>query len=91
MKEQRSERSAPSCAAVRKLAYEFLDDELPRPESARVIEHLSLCSACAGHYAFERAFLAAVQRCSSIDEAPAELRDRLRAALAERGKSRHRE
>ena len=89
MREQRSDGSATSCATVRKLAYEFLDEELPGPESARVIEHLSVCTPCAGHYAFERAYLAAVQRGCSIEEAPAELRDRLRAALAERKKTRH--
>ncbi len=91
MKEQRSDRGETSCAAIRKLAYEFLDEELPGPESTRVAEHLSVCSPCAGHYAFERAFLAAIQRGCSIEEAPPELRARLRAALDEQKKTRHEE
>jgi anti-sigma factor (TIGR02949 family) len=70
-----------ACAAVRKVVYEFLDAELPPSETDQVVSHIAVCPPCHGYIAFERAFLAVVQRRSTIDQAPPELRDRIRAAL----------
>ena len=73
-----------SCAEVRRLVFEFLDDELAEPRATSIIEHLSLCPLCKGFFAFERTFLAVLHRRVSIDQAPPELRDRIRSALSER-------
>jgi mycothiol system anti-sigma-R factor len=79
-----------SCAGVRAKVYEFLDEELAPPDRRRVDAHLAACPPCAGHFAYERAFLAVVERRATIDEAPAELRERIRAALAMREEARRR-
>jgi mycothiol system anti-sigma-R factor len=76
-----SEGIESACAATRKVVYEFLDAELPPSESERVVSHIAVCPPCKGYVAFERAFLAVVQRRSTIDQAPPELRDRIRVAL----------
>lgn len=67
--------------------FEFLDDELAPPQVALIVEHLILCGPCTGYVAFERTFLAVLRRRVPIDQAPAELRDRIRAALADRKRS----
>ena len=70
------------CVEIRKLAHEFLDAELSTSEWTRVDAHLEACPPCARYVAFERAFLAVIRRRTTVEQAPAELRDRLRAALA---------
>ena len=85
---ERSDAETPAvpCAAVRKVVYEFLDEELPSSDRAGVARHLSRCPPCAGFFAFERAYLLVLKRRTSIDAAPAELRDRNSAALRSREK-----
>ena len=78
------EKDTPPCAAVRQVVYEFLDEELPPADVARVLRHLGLCPPCSGFFSFERAYLLVVKRKTSIESAPAELRERIRAALASR-------
>jgi mycothiol system anti-sigma-R factor len=85
-----SDGQAAACAAIRKVVYEFIDAELPTSESTRVESHLSACPPCAGYVAFERAFLAVVQRRTTVEQAPPELRDRLREALAREKDQRRR-
>lgn len=77
-----SEDHAAACGAIRKIIYEFLDAELSARESARVEAHIAICHLCAGHVAFERAFLAVVRRRATVDQSPPDLSDRIRAALA---------
>jgi mycothiol system anti-sigma-R factor len=77
-----SEGPPVQCATVCERVYEFLDEELSPAERERIAGHLSSCPPCAGHFAFERAFLAVLHRRVTIDQAPAELRDRIRATLA---------
>ena len=81
------ESTSSPCAEIRRLVFEFLDDELAAPQSTSVVDHLERCPPCKGYFAFERTFLAVVRRCVPIDQAPAELRDRIRAALADRKRS----
>ena len=76
------ERDAAGCAAVRARVYEFLDGELAAGDRHRIDAHLSACPPCAGHFAFERSFLAVLERRVPLDQAPPELRERIRAALA---------
>jgi mycothiol system anti-sigma-R factor len=78
--------AAVPCTEVRRVVFEFLDEELPAPEAALIVEHLDLCSPCAGFFTFERAFLAVVRKRVPIDQAPEDLRDRIRAALADRAR-----
>jgi len=84
-----SEGNETACGAIRKVVYEFLDAELAPSESDLVVTHISECPPCAGYVAFERAFLAIVQRRSTIEQAPPELRDRIRAALVRADERRH--
>lgn len=79
-----SEGPAAPCVEVRRLVFEFLDEELPSNQSQLIVEHLVLCPPCAGFFAFERTFLAVLRRRVPIDQAPVELRERIRAALADR-------
>ncbi len=72
------------CAAAKMVVYEFLDEELPPGERTAVAHHLSLCPPCAGFFTFERAYLLVLKRRTTLDAAPAELRERIRAALAGR-------
>jgi mycothiol system anti-sigma-R factor len=82
-----SEEAASRCAEIRRVVFEFLDRELAAPQAERVAEHLRLCGPCEGYYAFERTFLAVLRRRVPLDQAPEELRDRIRAALADRKRS----
>jgi len=86
---ERSDREsyAAQCASVRKVVYEFLDEELATADVARVAQHLGACPPCAGFFNFERAYLGVLRRTSSIDAAPVELRERIRAALISRERS----
>ena len=79
-----SEGTIAPCVEVRRLVFEYLDDELGPAQVTLIAHHLTLCGPCAGFFAFERTFLAVLRRRVPIDEAPAELRDRIRAALADR-------
>ena len=79
-----SEAAAVPCTEVRRLVFEFLDDELPAPQATLIVEHLGLCPPCAGFFTFERTFLAVLRRRVPIDQAPEDLRERIRAALADR-------
>ena len=75
------------CSAVRQVVYEFLDEELPPADVARVADHLERCPPCSGFYTFERTYLLVLRRKTTIESAPAELRARIRAALASRERS----
>ena len=81
------EGAAVPCVEVRRLVFEFLDDELAPPQATLITEHLTVCGPCAGYFTFERTFLAVLRHRVPIDEAPAELRDRIRTALADRKRS----
>ena len=88
MEPSTSEISRWPCAAVRKVVYEFLDDELSPGDAIPVTRHLERCPPCAGFFTFERAYLLVLKRKTTIDAAPLELRERIRAALASRERSR---
>ena len=78
------------CAHIRARVYEFLDAELAASARERIDAHLRACPPCAGFFAHERAFLELIERRGKIDEAPGDLRDRVRAALAKREEMRRR-
>ena len=81
------EGAAIPCVEVRRLVFEFLDDELAPPQATLIVGHLSVCGPCEGYFSFERTFLAVLRRRVPIEQAPAELRDRIRTALADRKRS----
>ena len=87
MQRSEPEGANAACVAVRNLVFEFIDRELESEQAAGVEKHLSACSPCAGFYAFERTFLGVLRRRVAIEQAPAELRERLRIALADRKRS----
>jgi len=87
MQRSEPEGANASCVAVRNLVFEFLDRELEPEQAAGVEKHLAACSPCAGFYAFERTFLGVLRRRVALEQAPAELRERLRIALADRKRS----
>ncbi len=87
MQENGSGEPSSRCAEVRRRVFEFLDDELDPGQSALIVEHLRVCRPCDGFFVFERSFLAVLRRRVPIDQAPPELRDRIRAALADRKRS----
>lgn len=65
---------------VRRL-WDYLDHELTETETRAVDAHLALCDRCPPHFAFERAFLAAVRQAREERGASAALRDRVRNIL----------
>lgn len=86
MHEPDPEAHVASCTETRKVVYEFLDDELAASDADRVNRHLLACPPCAGFFNFERAYLLVLKRRATIESAPSELRERLRSALASRGR-----
>ncbi len=66
---------------LRRLA-EYLDHELSEAEMRLVREHIETCAACAREYGFEAAVVQQVRTKLRRIAAPAELAQRLAAALA---------
>ncbi len=65
---------------VRRL-WDYLDHELSDAETRAVDAHLAECEKCPKHFAFERAFLAALRAARAEQGASADLRDRVRSIL----------
>lgn len=65
---------------VRRL-WDYLDHELSEAEVRAVDAHLADCDRCPKHFAFERAFLAALRTARAEQGASAALRDQVRAIL----------
>ena len=51
-----------TCARMRRIAYEYLDGELPADADTLVREHLAVCPECLDAFTHQRAFLDAVAR-----------------------------
>lgn len=56
------------CGVVVRALYDFVDDELPAREAARIAQHLRDCDGCAGHVRVARLFVA------RLGDAPPDLR-----------------
>jgi mycothiol system anti-sigma-R factor len=63
--------------------YLYLDLECSEPRRLLIHEHLDECSQCLGEYGIEQEVKALVARCCGSESAPAELKERLRAKLAD--------
>jgi anti-sigma factor (TIGR02949 family) len=72
-----------SCQDALDLIYEYLDGELENVPEEQVRAHFEACQRCFPHLKLEEAFRAAVHRATRGKAAPAELRTRVIALLAE--------
>jgi len=68
------------CEDAIEYIYEYLDDELPVPDSARIRLHLKRCSSCMSAYDFETK-LRGVIRERGMTEPPPALFDTLRTLI----------
>jgi mycothiol system anti-sigma-R factor len=71
------------CRDVLEEVYLYLDLECADDRRTLIRDHLEECSPCLQEYGIEQEVKALVGRCCGNDTAPAELRERLRARLAE--------
>jgi mycothiol system anti-sigma-R factor len=69
------------CAEILTEVYLFLDLECSDGRRDLIQRHLDECSPCLREYGIEHEVKALVARSCGSDQAPAELRDRLRAKL----------
>lgn len=72
-----------SCEDALRVVHEFLDGELDASADAEVKQHFDMCQRCYPHLHLETAFRDAIRRASAGETAPAELKDRIAAMLAE--------
>lgn len=70
-----------SCATVRRRLVHFQADELPAAERRAIEAHLAACPPCERRFELEDELLHAIKRGLVREEAPAELRWRVQAAL----------
>jgi mycothiol system anti-sigma-R factor len=71
------------CKEVLGEVYLYLDLECADDRRVVIREHLDECSPCLREYGIEQEVKALVARCCGAETAPAELKRRLRAKLAE--------
>ena len=71
------------CKEVLGEVYLYLDLECPDDRRVVIREHLDECSPCLREHRIEQEVKALVARCCGAETAPAELKRRLRAKLAE--------
>ena len=72
-----------SCEDALRLVHEYLDGELERVPEAQVKQHFEVCQRCYPHLRLENAFRDAVRRAASGEAAPAALKARVAAMIAE--------
>ena len=73
------------CEDALESLFEFLDGELDEPRSAAIEKHLEICRKCYPRAQFERAFLDALGGVGAEDAVPADLREKVVAALQGEG------
>jgi mycothiol system anti-sigma-R factor len=71
------------CSDVLNEVYLYLDLECSEERRLLIRTHLDECSPCLREYGIEQEVRALVARCCGEEKAPLELRQRLRARLAE--------
>lgn len=70
------------CVEVITRVYEFIDDELPSSDCAKIKQHLDECGPCLREYGIEEEVKALVRR-SCCDPAPAELKAKVLMRLSQ--------
>ena len=68
------------CDGVLERIYAVLDGEVSASEIAEIHAHLEACPPCLDEYEVEAALKALVRRCC-VEQAPVQLRERIRASL----------
>ncbi|MEE6257126.1 mycothiol system anti-sigma-R factor [Plantactinospora sonchi] len=71
------------CREVLAEVYVYLDLECDDQRRVLIRDHLDECSPCLREYGIEQEVKALVARCCGNETAPADLRERLRARLAD--------
>ena len=72
-----------SCEQALTFIQEFLDGELEEVTRERVEAHFDVCGRCYPHLQMEESYRAAVRRAAGGCETPPELRNRVKALIAE--------
>ena len=75
--------SKEECRNVLEEVYLYLDLECADDRRLSIKEHLDECSPCLREYGIEQEVKALVGRCCGAENAPEELKERLRAKLTE--------
>lgn len=78
-----SEHEDNDCREVLTEVYLYLDLECSDDRRTLIKQHLDECSPCLREYGIEQEVKALVNRCCGQEQAPTELKDRLRAKLSE--------
>lgn len=72
-----------SCEDALRLVHEFIDGELEAVSTEEVKQHFDMCKRCYPHLQLESTFREALRRAAKGTEAPADLRSKLTAMIAE--------
>ncbi len=72
---------ATPCAEVIDHLYEYLDNELPDGDCAKIRQHLDECAPCLREYGLEEAVKSLVKRSCGCDDVPGDLRVRVLARI----------
>ena len=78
-----SDEMKADCREVLTEVYLYLDLECSETRREGIRTHLDECSPCLREYGIEQEVKVLVARCCGAEKAPAELRERLRAKLAD--------
>jgi anti-sigma factor (TIGR02949 family) len=73
------------CHAVVRRLWDYLDGALGEADVRAIDAHLARCELCPPHFAFERAFLAAVRSARSTSADTSAIRARVLTALTRDG------
>jgi anti-sigma factor (TIGR02949 family) len=69
------------CREVLDHLYEFLDNEMPEGDCAKLRDHFDECSPCLEKYGLEQAIKALIKRSCGCDATPADLRAKVLARI----------
>jgi anti-sigma factor (TIGR02949 family) len=75
------------CKRAREQLHDYVSRELPSSEAAQIDRHLLDCGECAARFRFTNQFRQSVRRAGLSTQVPAELRDRIRSAIAAEAKA----
>ncbi|MEU1285352.1 mycothiol system anti-sigma-R factor [Kitasatospora sp. NPDC005856] len=69
------------CGEVLDHLYEFLDNEMPEGDCAKLRVHFEECSPCLKQYGLEQAIKALIKRSCGCDDTPTDLRSKVLARI----------
>lgn len=77
-----SEKPDLDCREVLEEVYLYIDDECSEVRRSVIRAHLDECSPCLAEYGIEQEVRTIVHRCCSKEQAPRDVRERLRRKLS---------